>query len=221
MPATPNLTSAQAATLAADIAANTNTVTYDLGAGPQTVQIKNTINIGVTADVIAAWYNLLTVAAFYGYFNNVPLHSIIGSIRWKRLTPSDAISVANYLQQSSACQGIQFNIQLMLGFQTTLDATQRTVVQGFADALSAVPSGVAGAVQDAGWASAVAGGLMLPQVLSRLATNVEKLLADTTAWGQGGNGASQTPGATGPAMLTFQLPGGIIGQDVYTARGGT
>ena len=93
MPATQNLTSAQAATLATDIAANTNTVVYDAndGQGPQTVQIKNTPVIGIVDDAIAAWYNLLTTVDFFGNYSKVPLSTIVGAIAWKKLTPIDAI----------------------------------------------------------------------------------------------------------------------------------
>lgn len=214
---TTQLTPAQQTALLADIGNNTNQVSVDGGTLTAISAVPHSVD---ASFAVAAWYNLQPGTAFYAYYNGVPVHSIIGSIRWKRLTPSDAISVANYLQQSSACQGIQFNIQLLLGFQSTLDATQNSVVQGFSDALSAVPSGTNGAVQDAGWTSEASGDVTqptLPQVLSRLATNVEKLFANTAAWGQGGSGNSQTPGATGPATLIFQ--GTLQPTDVQTAWG--
>ena len=202
------LTPAQQTALAADIQANTNTTLYD---GVAT-QIKNVPHNSDGADAVQVWYNQQAAGPFYAYYTGVPIHAVQGAIRWKRLTPSDAISVSNFQQQALACQGIQFNIQLLIGTQTSLDATQQPVVQGFSDALSAVPSAANGVAQDAGWTTAVGTGLTLPQVLSRTTTNIEKLLANTTAWGQGGSGASQTPGATGPATLVFQ--GNIQDSDI-------
>lgn len=54
-------------------------------------------------------------------------------------------------------------------------------------------------------------------VLSRLTTNAEALLADVSVWGQGGSGASQTPGATRPAMLVFD--GSLSGIDIDIQAG--
>lgn len=209
------LTPTQLTTLNANLAANTNTILISgTAVAINALTAAQKANAAI-AQAVAVWYNGLPATAFYGYYTGVPVAAVNGAIRWKRLTPTDAVTAANFTQISLACQGIQFNVQLLLGYLGTIDATQKAIVQGFADTLSAVPSAGAGATQDAGWTSAVSGGLTVPQVLSRLATNAEALLADTTVWGQGGSGASQTPGSTGPANLLFQ--GSLQGTDIQAA----
>lgn len=215
------LTAAQLATLKSAIAANTNTILISGVATAINSLTAAQLNDPAFAQAVCdQWYNLDPSTPFYGYYTGVPVSQLNGAIRWNRLTPSDAVTATNYTQISLACQGCQFNIQLLLGFQQTVDATQRTIVQGFHDSCSAVPSAGAGATQDAGWSSTpnVPGALTIPQVLSRQATNAEVLFAVTTAWGQGGSGASQTPGSTGPATLTFQ--GALSGIDITAAING-
>ena len=211
-----SLTAAQALSLKNDINANTNSITYPdpITGTPITVQIKNTAaNDGTAANAIATWYNLPCAVNFFGNYATVPLAKVKGAIAWKKLTPVDAIPASPQLDvvlwtaRSNACQGMQFNLQMLLtpvsapGVPATIDATQAKVVTGFQDALSAVPSAAGGAAQDAGWAS-------VQTILNRKASNIEKLLADLS----GGNGAANTT----PATFTFE--GTIEGTDVFAAR---
>lgn len=209
------LTPGQLTTLNTAIAANTNQIVCADGVTRAINAITGALQTPDNAFAVANWYNLLPATPFYGYYTGVPIAEIVSAIRWARLTPSDAVTATNFTQISLGCQGYQFNVQLLIGTQPTLDATQHAIIQGFHDSLSAVPSAGAGATQDAGWTTAVAGGVPLPSILSRLSSNIEALLANTTAWGQGGSGASQTPGSTGPATLTFQ--GTILYEDIQAA----
>src|SRR5262249_15506603 len=81
------LNATQLATLATDLAANTNTV---LIAG-QSTQIRNVAHDrGDNAAAVAAWYNLLTSTAFYGNYASVPLAAIKAQVTFKNYTPTDA-----------------------------------------------------------------------------------------------------------------------------------
>lgn len=211
------LTAAQLAALKTDINANTNTVTFIDGANGQVVvQIKNTnANSGAAADAVAAWYNLPCAVNFFANYSTVPLSDIKGAIIWKNLTPKDAVpttpdlAVQVWNARTIMCSACQFNVQMLLtpssapGQVPTIDATQSRVVTGFTDALSAVPSDTAGAVQDAG-------AINVQKVLCRLATNLEKLFADVT----NGNGSTNLLAA----KMVIEGGAGIIGQTIVNAR---
>lgn len=200
------LTSAQLQVLKANLTTNTNTVLIN--------GIPTAINVvphgAQNAQTIADWYNLIATTPFFGFYSNVPVAGVIGAIKWKRLTPTDAIPVdtplnnAIWQSRALACQGFQFNVQLMIGFQSVIDATQKQIVQGFNDSLSAVPSGAGGATVDAGWLASNNG---VQGVLCRLSSNAVVLFADTSA----GNGSSNTT----PATLVFQ--GNLSGNDIINA----
>lgn len=214
----PALTAAQKTALKNDIAANTNviTVTYDTGA-QVTDQIKNLPNDGTTANAIAAWYNLFPGTNFFAYYATVPIAAVRGAIQWKKLTPADAVpttpalTVQVWQARNEACRVLQNNLAMLLspmGSGGVIDATPNRIVQGFNDALSAVPSNTGGVAQDAGWN--IPNGVQ--SVLCRKVTNAEKLLADVT----NGSGANQTGTTTGPAACTAE--GDLTGPEVFVAR---
>lgn len=189
------LTPAQITALAADIAANTATAPGTQGA------IKDLAHTHDNAFAVALWYNLTASPSFFGYYSTVPIAAVRGAIQWKKLTPADAIpttpalTVQVWQARNDMCQTLQFNLELIMGTQPdgSLDATPNRIVQGFNDALSAVPSGASGVSQDAGWA--IPNGVQ--SVLNRKGTNAEKLFADTT----NGSGANNTGTTTGPASF--------------------
>lgn len=203
-----SLTPQQLAALATDIAANTATAPGTTGA------IKDLPHTQDNAFAVAAWYNLTASPNFFAYYSSVPLAAVRGAIQWKRLTPADpvpttpALTVQVWQARNEMCQTIQKQIELLMGVNG-VDATQNRVVQGFNDALSAVPSGNGGAAQDAGWA--IANGVQ--SVLNRTVTNAEKLFANTT----NGSGANPTGTTTGPAVCTFE--GQVSPDDVRSIWG--
>jgi hypothetical protein len=210
------LTAAQITTLTTDLGTNTNTVLIGgvaTAINAITAQQKNSDS----AFAVAAWYNLLTATAFYGNYRSVPVSVIRGCIRWKRLTtaespPASPSTDTHFLSVTNALLSIQENVQMLIGFGGTVDCTQKVIVQGLSDALSAVPSGAAGAAQDAGWSTvpnSPAGLLTLQQSICRLGTNAEKLFADTS----GGTGADNTHAAT------FTFEGLISGTDIQSIWG--
>ncbi len=130
------------------------------------------------------------------------------------MTPVDviptttALLVAVWQARNDMCMTLQMNLQLLMpGTNGVIDATQNRTVQGFNDALSAVPSNTSGAAQDAGWG--ISNGVQ--SVLCRKVTNAEKLFADVT----NGSGANQTGTTTGPAACTTE--GTLTGTEVKDA----
>lgn len=187
------LTNAQLATLNADIKANVKTVQI----GAEQVAIKDVPNTADNAFAIADWYNSLT-AAFQVYKNNIPPQEIFDKIDWAKLTPTDAPDGTQaWANRSLACQGKQFNIQIILQGQTAIDATKSNVRAGLQDALTNVPSGTSGATVSAGW-------VPVRDSLYTLAKNGEKLFAT-------GTGSTANP-------ATRTVYGNITPQDVRDAR---
>ena len=152
-----------------------------------------------TLVAIGDWQN---VAAYYNadsatnvWMPDASRDNVFGAVQWKKLTVSDAPptgaasitdgSAANYTNRVLQCQGFQMNLQVMLPpGATTLPGDQLEYRQGLQDALSAVPSGPAGATQNAGWA-AVQNALRRPGtrfeiLFSAVAGNANK----STAYGQ-------------------------------------
>jgi hypothetical protein len=213
------LTAAQITALTTDLGTNTNNVTLHDGT---VVQIKNITAQQKTSDnafAVAALYNLIATTPFWAYYRAVPVPSIKGAIKWKRLTPVDAVPTDTALNAAiwqARCQACQIDESIVrdlmsMGTAGTIDATPASVSQGFNDALSAVPSAASGAAQDAGWATA--GGVQ--SVLCRQGTNAEKVFADLTH----GTGANQNGvvNSTGPA--TFVYEGAIQPIDVGSIWG--
>src|ERR1051326_8291721 len=113
------LTPAQQTALEADINANTNTIptgqSWTLAfAG---VQVKNIPqgNDFDGATAIAGWYNQIASPEFFAFRSNIPNTDIFNQILWANYTPSAAPdSTVTWSNQSLACQGKQFNLQMLL-----------------------------------------------------------------------------------------------------------
>lgn len=185
------LTTAQQATLAADIANDPV-----LNALPHNSD---------GAFEIARQYNALADPAFYVWRRDAPVDDIFDAITWANLTPVDVPSVADSAQVAAAqttraliCQAKQINLQMLLQGRTTINATKLKVRQALTDSLQNVPAGTSGANLDAGW-------LAVKNVLYRPATRLEKLLAT-------GNGTTGQP-------ATMGFEGSISYPEVEQARG--
>ena len=200
-----SLSPTQQQQLAADIAANANTIP---AGQPWTGSFAGVAVSAVphTADgafAVAGWYNQTASPAFYGNYASVPVATIRNCINWAKLTPVDAPSSTN-AAMFMACQGCQWNLELMglIGTSGTIDCTKKNVVQGLNDALKAVPSGAGGAAQDAGWSGTTG----VKQNICRAGTNAEKLFADAS----GGTGVDTSHAAT------FTFEGSISDADIRT-----
>ncbi len=188
------LTPAQLATLKADIAANN-----DLSSKP---------NNDDGAFAIAALYNQPASPDFFVFRADVPASEIFDQVTWANFTPADAPdNTVTWSNRSLACQGKQFNLQIMLQGQPSFNAGRVQLRAGLNDATTNLPSGTSGASRSGGWTG------ILP-ILRRLAKRGEKIFAVATTGVGTGTGAL---GATGnPGLMVFE--GDITIGDVQAAR---
>jgi hypothetical protein len=137
------------------------------------------------AYAIANAFNAPASPTAYVWRSFTDLETVKNAITWKNLTTTDAPDgTQTWANRSLCCQGLQFNIQTILSSSMGQLATGRlNIRQGLQDALSTVPSGAAGAAQDAGWAGA--GGVKA--AITRVATRLEKLFQ------VGGSGTTGSP----------------------------
>ena len=151
------------------------------------------------AYAIAEAFNQPASPAFYVWNSNVPMDAVYDAITWANLTPADAPDgTATWTNRSLACQGRQFNIQIILQGKNSLNAAKTKQRNGLKDALQNVPAGANGALVDAGWVA-------LKDVIYRNATRFEALVAT-------GTGTTGIPGTT-----TYE--GTLNYQDVQSALG--
>ena len=127
---------------------------------------------------------------------------IRAAVTWANLTPADAPDgTQQWANRSLQCQGKQFNLQMILPFTGTINASDTNLRAGLQDALQGVRSGASGVAQDAGWTA-------VRNALARKAKYIEQILADTAA----GNGSTRATSAT----LVYE--GDVSDADVRTAR---
>lgn len=184
-----NLAPAQLATLKADILAD----------GVLNQITRNADGFAQIADA----YNVAAAGPFFVYRTNVPVQDIYDQIVWANLTPTDAPDgTQTWANRSLACQGKQFNVQIILQGQNIINAAKVNVRAGLQDALTNVPSGVAGAIVSAGWNP------VRDNALARTATRLEKLFAST---------AGGKTGATAALAATMGAEGLVSGANVEAA----
>lgn len=184
-----NLTAAQLATLKSTIQADS-----------VLLALRTTPGGADGNQAIADAFNVVD-NAFFVYRTNVPVLDIFDQITWANFTPpiADPIdATAAYLNRCVACQGKQFNIQIILQGQSTINASKANVRAGLQDALTNVPGGVAGALVSAGWVS------VRDNALARKATRGEKLFAT-------GNGT------TAALAATMAVEGAMTGANIEAA----
>jgi len=139
---------------------------------------------------------------FWVWSTAADVQAIRAAVVWANLTPSDVPDgTQNWMNRSLQCQGKQFNLQMIIPFTGTLNASDVNLRNGLQDALQNVRSGAAGASQDAGWAA-------VRNTLARKAKYIEQILANTTT----GNGSTRVLSAT------MVWEGDIGDADVAAAR---
>ena len=127
---------------------------------------------------------------------------------WANYTPADAPdSSVTWSNRSLACQGKQFNLQLLTQGRTVFNASKVTLRAGLNDCTTNLPSGTSGASQSGGWANILT-------ILRRAASNIEKLFAVQTS-GVGTNAGQALGGTTNPALMNFE--GSVTYQDILNA----
>jgi hypothetical protein len=130
---------------------------------------------------IARLYNLLASPDFFVWNSSTPANDIYDAINWANMTPADAADGTQlWLNRALACQGKQFNVQILLQGRDRINAAKANIQAGLQDCLLNYPSGQGGVARSAGW-------LNVRLAMQRKATRLEKLLAT------GGNGTNATP----------------------------
>lgn len=179
---------------------------------PQLTALKTAINnnptwaaFPMTGDGyfdLAVQLNKEAAPNFWVWATDVNVNTLRAAIVWANLTPSEVPDGTQaWANRSLQCQGKQFNIQNIVPFTGTLNASDANLRNGLQDALQNVRSGPGGTQQDAGWAA-------VRNTLARKAKYIEKILADTT----GGDGSTR------PLSATLVFEGSISDADVMAAR---
>lgn len=151
---------------------------------------------------LAVQLNKEAAPSFWVWSSNVDVNLLRAAIVWANLTPADVPDGTQaWANRSLQCQGKQFNIQNIVPFTGTLNASDANLRNGLQDALQNIRSGAGGAQQDAGWAA-------VRNTLARKAKYIEKTLADTA----GGDGSTR------PLSATLVFEGSISDADVMAAR---
>lgn len=136
---------------------------------------------------MAAWYNQAFSPAFQVWRSTTPASEVFNAIAWKSMTPADTPDgTAAFTNRALACQAFQINLQILLQGQGSIATGKLSIRQGLQDAIIAVPSGVSGATQDAGWAGAG----KVKATIQRAVTRAEKIWAT-------GTGTTAVPGDLG------------------------
>ena len=104
---------------------------------------------------IANWLNTTASPDFMIWRSNASTEDIVDAITWASLTPdTNPDATAAWGNRAAACRCRQLNLAILL-HQSTLNATKANIRQGIQDALTNVPSGIAGALKNAGTATAL------------------------------------------------------------------
>lgn len=104
---------------------------------------------------------------------SVSTQVLFDQITWANLTPAEAPNgTLDWQCRSLACQGKQFNLQLIFASRDIIDASKSNVRAGLQDALTNVPSGQSGALVSAGWVG-------VRTAMIRKATVLESIFANT------------------------------------------
>lgn len=193
------LTQAQKTALKVNLAANVNTITNFAGGQPIAI---NAVNLatdgGDNTQRIADWYNGIGVPDFFVFKSSVNVQDIYDQITWANYTPQDTPdTTVQWSNRSLACQGKQFNLQIMLQQSVAINAGHINLRAGINDATTNLPSGASGATKSGGWAGILT-------ILKRQASNLEKLFAVQTS-GVGTNIGNPLGDTTNPALLVVEM----------------
>lgn len=131
------------------------------------------IHTGVGTQMITDYLN--SAGSLMVWRTSVSTSVLFDSVTWANLTPNDAPDGSQaWLCRSLACQGKQFNLQLIFGSRETIDPSKSNVRAGLQDALTNVPSGTGGTTVSAGWVG-------VRTAMQRPANHIEAIFANTAA----------------------------------------
>ncbi len=121
-------------------------------------------------QALADWLNA-AVPTYYVWKTSTPVAEVFDKIVWANLTPVDTPDgTQEWTNRALACQGKQISLQIIFGSRIQLDSTRVSIRAGLKDALTNIPSGVAGASLGGGWNSVEA-------AMRRTASLAEQILA--------------------------------------------
>ncbi len=163
---TPQLTTAQLTALRNEITNSTD---------PEIVAARgNGANIGRDDTRLAAHFN--GVSADRLWRPDAPAGDVLDSVDFTAFTPTDSPDITvMWTNRGGASQIKQRNLQ-MLTFRDQLDCTRARTRNGLLDAVTNLPTGVAGAAVSAGGAN----GQRTMTAISRLASRAERFFANPT-----------------------------------------
>lgn len=217
-----SLTAAQQATLAAAIAANSAVI--PAGQPFAGAAVKDIPHTADGAFQVAWWYNQLAAGPYLVWNDAAPIKSIRAAVNLSQYTPSDAVPASAgttqntndqlvYQNRALACQLKQANAIFLIQGEGTVDCAVLQFRQSFSDCMTQIPSGAAGAAQNAGWGTPGTPGAVRT-AMQRNATIAEKLFAVQSS-GSGASGVVSTDargGATNPDTLV--VSGSLSDADV-------
>lgn len=156
------LTTAQIATLKADILANSDTNTQPMSSSGN-FAIQALYNVASSTDV---------------WRTEAPIDAIYDALDWSKYTMADAAdSTVLQTNRLLQIQTKQMNLQNMLQGRSTVNAAKANLRAGLRDAVVALPAGVGGAAVSVAGAS----GVTVLTACTRKANRYEKLYATTQA----------------------------------------
>lgn len=123
---------------------------------------------------LKGYLNAISAPDFFVWRSATPADEINDSILWDRFTPVDTPdALVLYTNRAMACSIRQMNLEIQLLGKDVVNTSKPNIRKCFQDALTDVPSGIAGANRQAGWTA-------VKTVISRIATVAEKLSATGT-----------------------------------------
>ncbi|HVJ82720.1 MAG TPA: hypothetical protein VNC50_16750 [Planctomycetia bacterium] len=223
------LTSGQLATLKVNIIANTSTIPAGMPNAGSFVgtQVKDIPNNGDGNIAVATWYNLAAAPAYKGWNTSVQLKNIRAAVNLANYTPTDTPPASTnnvqgtndallFQNRAMKAQLQQANALFLVVGDGAVDCSPLQYRQSFNDCMTSIPTGAAGANQNAGWGTSAAPGAVRLAMM-RDVTNAEKLyvVASTAAPNAGNVGADPRGGQTNPDTLGYV--GSITASDVSSA----
>lgn len=148
--------------------------------------------------LVADLFNSIDANTYYWRINT-DAPEVENSTEWAKFTPVDAADgTALFTNRNLVCQSKQITLQTLLQGKTSVNSVKPNIREGFRVALTDIPSGVGGALVDAGWSE-------VKVAMTRHGTRLEQLLA-------GVSGTSAEPAYTVyDGVISAQEVADIIG----------
>jgi hypothetical protein len=186
-------------------AAQRATLRIDIVALSQAGQLFETAIATEDWQYIADYYNGNPFVSVMGWNTATPVSNILDAITWTAYTPADAADGTVIQTNRIAIVATkQMNMQNMMAFRETIDASKAGIRAGLRDSVIALPSGTNGALISAGGTS----GVNVLNACTRLSSRLEAMF-------------SSAPVQTGPvSAVNYTVQGAIGIQEISDVWGG-